>query len=351
MKFRVNRIGLAVAMLACSAPAVWAQSTVTLYGRVVGGVEYIDKIADAAGNTSSLTRAADNQWGTSMFGFKGTEDLGGGLKANFLLESGFSSKNGTTNGTGLFNRRSYVGLSDASWGSFRLGKNLLIINDVWNLDPTGQQFMSTATLVRGRSWLGASNVVEYSTPNFGGFEATGQYGFGEQAGSRKKSSTAGVSASFIKSDLELRAIYSQRYDANGTYSDVYNFSKESIVGGTYRFGPAKLFAAYDYITAPGAAVTAPSKVKHGWLGVRYDVTPALTLIGAAYHVSTNRTDGKATLLVVGADYYLSKRSFLYASLGGVNNSSNANFAADVTVNGPGAGASQKVIYAGIGHSF
>lgn len=318
----------------------------------MAGVEYIDKIQDAGTTqTYSLTRAADNQWGTSMLGFKGTEDLGGGLKADFLLESGFSSKSGATNGSALFNRRSYVGLSNPTWGSFRLGKNLLISNDVWNLDPTGQQFISSATLVRGRNWQGASNVFEYSTPDMGGLAATVQLGLGEQADSSKKLSTAGVSVSYIKQDLELRAIYSQRYDKDALYSDVYNYSKEGIIGGTYRVGPAKLFAAYDYITAPGAPATAPSKVKHGWLGVRYDATSALQLIGAVYRVSTNRVDGNATLMMVGADYALSRRTLLYASLGGVRNSDNANFSADVTVGGPGAGRSQRAIYAGIAHTF
>ena len=68
-------------------------------------------------------------------------------------------------------------------------------------------------------------------------------------------------------------------------------------------------------------------------------------------MNTDRVDGKATLVMLGADYYLSKRTFLYASLGGVNNSGTGNFAADVTVGGPGAGASQRAIYAGMGHSF
>jgi predicted porin len=355
MKRVLNTLFLATTAVAGSAalaPSAWAQSSVTVYGRVVGGAEYVDKIRDpVTGQTGSLTRAADNQWGTSMLGFKGVEDLGGGLRANFLLESGFSLKSGNTNGTAFFNRRSYVGLSSPTWGSFRLGKNLLISNDVWDLDPTGQQFVSSATLVRGRSWQGANNVIEYSTPDLAGFGATVQIGLGEQAGSTKPLSTAGVSLSYINQNLELRGIYSQRRDANGVYTDPYTFSKESIVGGTYRFGPAKVFAAYDYITAGNAAVTSASKVKHGWVGVRYDVNGALQLIGAAYRVTTNRVDGSATLLMVGADYYLSKRTFLYASLGGVNNSGNGNFAADVTVNGPGAGASQKAIYAGMGHSF
>ncbi|KQM78439.1 porin [Xylophilus sp. Leaf220] len=342
----------AAAGTAALAPAAWAQSSVTIYGRVVGGVEYVDKIRDTTtGQTGSLTRAADNQWGTSMLGFKGSEDLGGGLKANFLLESGFGLKTGNTNGAAFFNRRSYVGLSSASWGSFRLGKNLLISNDVWNLDPTGQQFISSSTLVRGRNWQGASNVIEYSTPDLAGFNATAQIGLGEQVGSTKPLSTAGVSVSYIHQDLELRGIYSQRRDQNGLYTNPYTFSKEGIVGGTYRFGPAKVFAAYDHITAGDGPVTGPTKVKHGWVGVRYDVNGALQLIGAAYRVDTDRVDGKATLLMVGADYYLSKRTFLYASLGGVNNAGNGNFAADVSVNGPGAGRSQRAVYAGMGHSF
>jgi predicted porin len=69
--------------------------------------------------------------------------------------------------------------------------------------------------------------------------------------------------------------------------------------------------------------------------VRYDATLQLTLIGAGYRVLANPGHGSATLLMLGADYRLSKRTFLYASLGGVSNSAQANFAADVSVSGPG----------------
>ncbi|MFV8642996.1 porin, partial [Ralstonia pseudosolanacearum] len=59
----------------------------------------------------------------------------------------------------------------------------------------------------------------------------------------------------------------------------------------------------------------------------------------------------ATLAMLGVDYYLSKRTFLYASLGGVSNGANADYAADVTAAGPGVGKSQRVVYVGMGHSF
>ena len=166
MKTAIRSMYLGVACAAVLAPQMAsAQSTVTLYGRVVSGLAYIDNVFTPGANASfSKTMVASNQWGTSMWGMKGKEDLGGGLAANFLVESGFDLKNGSTGGA-LFNRRAYVGLSNDSWGSFRFGKNLFISNDVWDLDPTGQQWVGSATLVRGRSWPGANNVVEYSTPN------------------------------------------------------------------------------------------------------------------------------------------------------------------------------------------
>jgi predicted porin len=344
---------LGVACAAVLAPQMAsAQSTVTLYGRVVSGLAYIDHVFDPVANASfSKTMVASNQWGTSMWGMKGKEDMGGGLAANFVLESGFELKNGGA-GTNLFNRRAYVGLSNASWGSFRIGKNLFISNDVWDLDPTGQQWVGSATLVRGRSWPGANNMIEYSTPDFGGFSATGQISLGEQAGNSKANRGEGFSLTYANQDLMLRAIYSQRRNAAGTFTDVFNTSKETIVGGTYKFGPAKLYAAYDHITASDAAITAATKLKHAWVGVRYEVTPALTLIGSVFHVTSDRVAGKATLGMVGADYNMSKRTLLYAAFGNVSNSSGANFGVDGGISGnPAVNQSQRTIYAGIAHSF
>lgn len=341
------------AVLVMTVPAsVSAQSSVNVYGRVVAGVEHIDKVRDpASGRVESLTRTASNQWGTSMLGFKGTEDLGDGLNAYFLLESGFGSTTGRTNAPAFFNRRAYVGLGSKEWGRLQFGKNLFNTNDVWYLDPTGQQFISSATLVRGRSWVGADNVIEYTTPSWGGFTANAQLSLGEQAGNHRKLRAEGLSLAYVHEGLELRGIHTVRRDANGLFSDVYNYSKQTVAGGTYRLGASKLFAAVEHITAGAAPANAPTRLRHAWLGVRHDVTPALTLIGAGYHVSANRGHGKAVVLMAGADYALSKRSFLYASVGGVNNSGAANYAADVSANGPGPGAGQRAVYAGMGHSF
>jgi predicted porin len=89
-----------------------AQTSVTLYGRVDGGIEYLNHIANGTGGSSTRWSAEGGDWGTSMLGFKGTEDLGGGMSALFDLETALQIMNGTTGGGRLFSRRAYVGLKD-----------------------------------------------------------------------------------------------------------------------------------------------------------------------------------------------------------------------------------------------
>ncbi|SFI47002.1 Outer membrane protein (porin), partial [Collimonas sp. OK307] len=319
--FQWLQVAATTMLIGAACTQAQAQTSVTIYGRVDAGVDYQTNVAlkDAKGNltgqTGSKLGASGNQWGTSMIGFKGTEDLGGGLGAFFLLESGFDATNGSTNGSALFNRRSYVGLNGSA-GSIKFGKNLFIVNDVWNLDPTGQQFMSTQNLVKGRNWPGANNVIEYQTPTWGGFNATVQTSLGEQAGSTKNGRSDGISLVYTTGGLELRAIYDVIRDANGRYTDVYTASKDLIVGGTFTVDQLKMFAGYENVSAPDtASPSAPDKINHYWIGANYVLTPAWTLIGAAFHAKLNHDAGSASLFMVGANYNLSKRTLLYAAVG------------------------------------
>jgi predicted porin len=349
----MTKVALAASMLAGMANAAHAQSSVTVYGRIVAGVDYQTNVAknNGTGTSGSLLRAADNQWGTSMIGFKGTEDLGGGLTAQFLLESGFGATKGKTNGDALFNRRAYVGL-DGSAGSIKLGKNLFLNNDVWFLDPTGQQYIGTASLVNGRNWPGANNLIEYTTPTFGGFSATFQVGLGEQAGSVKKGRKEGVSLVYTTGGLELRAIYDQIRDNNGKFTNVFDTSQELIVGGTYKIDNLKLFLGYENLRAPDAAATAPDRVNHYWLGANYDVTPSVTLIGSFFRANVNKDGGSANMFMLGANYHLSKRTLLYVGAGTVRNKGNATFSLEADNAGaPAPGQGQNGGYFGISHSF
>ena len=354
----MNRTTAVRGMLACGvALAGWAapslaDTNVTLYGRVAAGIDYVSNVAPTAtSGGGSLWRGADNQWGTSMFGFMGKEDLGGGLQTVFRLESGFHSTDGTTNGTALFNRRAYVGLSSPTWGTLTMGKNLFISNDVWYLDPTGQQFIGSATLVRGRNWQGANNIVEYQSPTWGGFQIGLQTGLGNQAGSFTSSRRDGVSAVYSNSLVEVRGIYDVIRDSNGKYSDLYNFSKEWTLGGIVKLDALKLYGTFQRINAPDAAAGAPSAANHYWIGATYDVTHVLTLIGTVFRTDVNNDAGHATLFMVGANYNLSKRTMLYATYGRVQNSKNAAFSVEATNNNPLPGQGQNGAYTGIVHSF
>jgi predicted porin len=198
-----------------------------LYGSLDAGIAYDN-------NSGGHPRWAFNQGNMQpdRWGLRGSEDLGGGLKGIFKIESGFGATKGRTNGDALFNRRAYVGLQDNAWGTLTLGKNQPIADALWALDPTGQQFIGSATLVRGRNWQGNNNMVMYETPKWGGFSAQVLTSLGEQAGSFSKLRKDAVALTYTAPSFELRAIYDVARDGNGKYSDIFNTSKELTLGGT-----------------------------------------------------------------------------------------------------------------------
>jgi len=352
------------AVMAGACASAQAQTNVTVYGRIDAGINYQSNQAGANGTRGSKWGIDGNEWGTSMFGFKGNEDLGGGLKAIFTIESGFDASNGAVNGAAsnpgsLWSRRSYVGLSGSA-GTLKMGKDLAIQSDpIWALDPTGQQALSTATLVKQRNWPQTNNMVSYESPSFGGFTATVMHGFGEAAGSFTKGtgpangnngSRDGISLAYVQSNYELRAIYDVQRNTNGTFDDLYNNSKELTLGGTLTIDKLKLFAGYENLRAPAALAGNPDRSNHYWLGANYQITPALTLIGAAYHVNVNAGVGSANLFVLGGNYSLSKRTLLYATVGTVRNGANSDFAVEYGSGGI-KGQNQNAFYTGISHSF
>lgn len=337
--------------------AAQAQTSVTVYGRVVAGLNYQSNVdtgkVDASGNKvlGSKWSLDGNEWGTSMLGFKGSEDLGGGTRAFFTLESGFDASTGSVNSnSGLWTRRSYVGLSGAA-GTLKLGKDMAIESDpMWALDPTGQQALSTATLVKGRNWQQTSNMISYASPELGGFSVTGMHGFGEQAGSFNRGSSDGIALAYVQPTYELRAIYDVQRDSNGGYSDLYQSSRELILGGTVTLDKLKLFAGFENLRAPNVIGANPDRANMVWLGANYQATAALTLIAAAYHTNVNKGVGSANLFMLGANYNLSKRTLLYATIGTLRNSANSSFAVEYGSGGI-AGQNQNAFYTGISHSF
>ncbi|WP_298281838.1 porin [Acidocella sp.] len=336
--------------------------SINIYLRVDAGLR-LDSNVDLSQYNSqtgktTLVQAGGNDWGTSMFGVYGSSKLGDNITGIYKVESGFNATNGTFNSStnSIFNRRAYVGLKNQQFGTIMLGKDLFIDNDVYNFDPMIQENMSTATLVYGRNWGGASDMVEYRSPALYGLHLGLMAAFDNGSGyySTRVSNAYGVSGEYDIGDLSLYGIYDEVQDTHGHYTNLYSASKEWIAGATYNFQPVEFFAGIEGLSAPNgaqadggtpiqnpgapyapgsagspyAAVYATSAYM-GWLGAVWSVSQHVTLRGAWYHTSINDHGGNASLFTAGGEYSFTPNLLLYATAGEVVNSGHADFSADI----------------------
>jgi predicted porin len=174
----------------------------------------------------------------SRIGFKGTEDLGNNLKANFLLENGLDLDTGAYRQGALFGRKAYVGLS-GDFGAVNLGlQHNPLFTALDNIDPfeTGMtgasiNLMSVASL--------RTKTIMYETPKVNGLSAAIMYGLGEKPDSNTLGRTIDFSIDYANGPLVLTLAHDNRKDTP------LNTAKVTLLGGTYDFGPAKLHAAYE----------------------------------------------------------------------------------------------------------
>lgn len=353
---KTRKFVLAATVSSLGAGAVHAQE-VTLYGRVVAGVDYVNHVATPTGQTNDLFRFGSNQWGISMWGLKGDEDLGGGLHAVFNLENMFTSGTGVSDG--LFNRYAVAGLSKDGWGTLLLGRAMSLTDgEGWAIDPTSMQAMGLETLVYGRNWGPRSNAITFNSAKFGGFDFRLQSGLSNEAGNFRGNRQLSGSASYSNGTLDVHAVYEEIRDANGKFSGLYTASREYMIGGSYKIGPVKLTAGYSLIASSGEDTvadatnpTAATRNQMEWVGVNYQISAPLQLIAAVYHANVNNGGGSGTLGVVAANYYLSKRTMLYGTVGSMFNGGKAAFPVEVSDSQPLPGRNQQGAYFGMVHYF
>jgi predicted porin len=334
----LNTLLLASLLGAAFAGSAAAQTNVTVSGLVdtyAGSVRMAgDAASQSAVNSGGLT--------TSWFGFKGTEDLGGGLKAKFALTSFFQADTGRQGrfpGDTMFSRDANVGLS-GDFGSVSFGRDLapnFLPTILFN--PFGDSFAfaplilhADVPLFNASGWTnslagdtGWSNEILYTTPNFGGLSANVHYQFGEVPGDSGKNNV-GVNALYFSGPLALTAFYHNVKINNPLNAPLGNVQPGSniplasgqfatrqtawMLGGTYDFTAAKLFATYgqtshdidlqDKTLSLGASVPAGGgKVLVSWAQTKRS--------GAAIGA-----DQKRNTTSVGYDYDVSKRTDLYA---------------------------------------
>ncbi|SPB16029.1 exported outer membrane porin [Caballeronia novacaledonica] len=375
----MKKLLLASAALLAFSAAAHAQSSVTLYGRLDAGLEYMRNVPTGVGANGAATgsahrfRAESGDWGTSLWGLKGGEDLGGGNRAVFQLENGFNTMNGQQQGN-LFNRWATVGIANNRFGTILLGRELFISNGVWDFDPFGQSNWSSASLVRGRNWQQSSNNVSYQSPKVAGFDFYGQYALSNATnwngnGTTGQGRSAGAQVTYTAPLFQVRGIYDEiRNKADGTLggdyassNGVYAYSREYTAMLNVFLGQFKLQGGYQAIRTSGMTGQLPGQpttLDHEWGGVTWQMTPAAALIGAVYHVNGNNGSGNATLYTVGGSYNLSKRTLLDLQVASVSNSKTANyglnandFGTSAATDNPHRGWRQSGVYAGIQHSF
>jgi len=311
---------LALAVLGAFAGAASAQSSVTIYGVVDASVARIDNGGD------SVTRLDDGNNGASRIGFKGVEDLGNGLKAEFVLENGFDVSTGDAkknNGNvGAFSRLAYVGLG-GGFGTVRLGRqNSQIKTALIDIDPFGTGGMVNAINYFGGDAGGpiperVSNQITYTSVNMSGFQGSLGYVFGETAGDTGANRGYGVQLGYANGPLNVQFGYNNQ-NANAASLTELD-TKIAMLGATYDFGALKLHAAYGEKKVDNDnPATADFRVRSALVGVT--VPFGASKIRAEYIRNDDKRDGHDNnVAAVSYSYSLSKRTTLYTTYARVSN--------------------------------
>ncbi|CAN5778160.1 porin [soil metagenome] len=338
---------LSLLALAAASGNTLAQSQVTISGTVDAAYRYLK---NGSVDQSSLVSGSET---TSKLAFIGTEDLGGGLKAGFWLETQLSADNGVAgvNDLGVdrfWHRRSTVSLIDSKLGELRLGRAVLPTWSVlsWS-DPFGTVGVGAGTTFYGNpqtydalTRVRADNAVQYFTPStgLGGFYANLAAAPGE---GRNGGKYVGGRIGYKAGPFEVTGAYSE---GSVIASDV----KTSIVGVGYNFGFVNLLASYQNVE------NALNKNKHLLIGANKAFGQGL--VRASYE----RTEGAglsngldADKFAVGYTYSLSKRTAIYTTAAYLKNKGSANFV--IAANGftPARGSQAKStgFELGLRHNF
>ena len=291
----------ALAALGAFASAAQAQSSVTLFGIIDSSVTYLQNSGLAnsttapggsAGtatqsstnatlsgpNTGSAFTMYDSQIYSSQWGMKGTEDLGGGLKANFMLIGDANTNSGGTDARGIFRRSAWVGLS-GGFGEVRLGtQNNPIVTASAGLLPVMGNTVNGVRTTLGYSAADQNrNAIGYITPMMNGFQAELQYAANNTIDAGMSDGTAmNVRAFYSAGNLELNAAYQKRTSMSATGNDAQCYATKPYDSAT-----SKEVSGAAPAIGVGSTVTACASANYGGdvtgylAGIKYKVTPAI----------------------------------------------------------------------------
>lgn len=357
--------------LLCATGLTWAQgaSGPTLYGLLDVGV---DRVSNVGGRSNMLVNTGVLV--PNLLGVRGSDDLGGGLKAVYKLETQFAMDTGTTigiNGTseGFFNHGAYVGLQ-GSGGTLTVGTldDFMFTNLSVKRYGMGAMFPFVAlTFLRqgpfadltpfgsfdfDRTGLTSriSNAVRYDSPNINGFSFGGVYGMGEQAGSSSKNATYSLGADYSSGPLTLT------FASINAKSPLINNGNDGVaswgLGGRYDFSGG---VSADFLYTNTKNTFTDAKIDVYEFGAIMSPTEKTRLIGQYTYMKGNEqlNNNKAHQLNMGMHYLLSKRSNVYVQYAYQRASGDAGNAKAqlMLAGGASSGATQNVLRVGVFHAF
>jgi outer membrane protein OmpU len=336
------QFGMLTILLAGLPVASHAQSSVSLYGIVDGGITWVSNTGG-----SNVVKFDDGvSWG-NRWGVKGTEDLGGGLSAVFVLENGFHLGNGAlAQGGAEFGRQAYVGLSN-TWGTLSLGNQYDMTREMvsnYNISAWASGYAIHQGDFDRLNGDRLANSIKFLSKEFAGFSFGGMYSFGGVAGSLSQNSAWSAGAHYANGSFTLGTAYTQLNNphgiygfdpyamigtstflgqptvsvnpATGTVTDLYSSTPFPVdrqgtfgVGSSYAFSHVTLMANFTYTT-----IKAFGNSSHMWVGeggANWEVTPAFSAIGGYQY--TNFEGHHWNQLSAGLHYLLSKRMDIYLS--------------------------------------
>jgi predicted porin len=345
---------LGTAALLAIGSTAYAQSSVTLYGLLDVGLQYKNQTPTADGTTTSQAKMSNGNLLGNRWGLQGTEDIGGGTKVIFTLESGFTLTDGKSAQSGrLFGRKAFVGM-DTRYGVVTLGRqNNLIYENVTPFDPALLVLYSASTydaFLVGRM----DNSIKYQARGngmfFGAMYSTGYEtvtGQGQVPGHSKVGREYEFVATYKKAGFGGFAGFDQQQGTSIATQD--DALQRFILAASYKAGPATLAGGWRWLNGQNGASAQSSNLF--WGGGTWQFTQFFSLALSGYHMQMKNTHNGPSSVVLFADYFVSKSTDFYALFSRMWNSKGTKLGVEGQGQDTALGAAQTGAIIGIRHTF
>lgn len=325
----------------------YAQSNVTLYGVIDEGINFTTNVGGGHLYNMPSSLIQGDRWG-----LRGNEDLGGGLKAVFVLENGFDLSSGKLQQGGLeFGRQAYVGMSSSRLGTVTVGRQYDSVVDYVGFFEAGDNWGGYTAAHPGdldnfNNSQRINNAIKFTSANYSGFTFGGLYSLGGVAGNLTRNQIFSLGAGYISSTLSFGLAYLNVRNPNVSFfgnatsgtpvattsnigSSVFagfgSAKTYQVIGAgtSYVFGRTTFGATYSNIRFEnlGGSYAAPAfrgqsgTFNNAEVNFKFYFTPSLFLGGAYDYTRGNSIDGTPAAQYhqgsIGLDYFLSKRTDVY----------------------------------------